>query len=121
MTVQADLKNRTKSFALEILRLAAELRPGATGHLLQRQLVRAGTGVGANYRASCRAKSRADFIAKMTTTEEESDEAAYWLEVLMESGDVSRTRGDELLDEARQLTAIFVASIKTAKRNARQR
>ena len=76
MTVKADLKNRTKHFGLDMLRLAAELRPGTCGHLLQRQLVRAGTGVGANYRASCRAKSRADFIAKMTTTEEESDEAA---------------------------------------------
>ena len=57
----------------------------------------------------------------MTTTEEEADEAAYWLEVLIESGDVSRARGAELLDEANQLTAIFVASIKTAKANTRER
>jgi four helix bundle protein len=121
MAVRQDLKFRTKRFGLDILRLAGELRPGTSGHLLKWQLVRAGTGVGANYRASCRAKSRADFIAKMTTTEEEADEAAYWLEVLIESGDVSRARGAELLDEANQLTAIFVASIKTAKSNTRER
>jgi len=121
VAVRQDLKARTKRFALDILRAAAELRPGTCGYLLQPQLVRSGTGVGANYRASCRAKSRADFISKMTTTEEESDETAYWLEVLIESGDVARARGAELLDEAQQLTAIFVTSIRTAKANRRAR
>ena len=121
LATRQDLKTRTKRFALDVLRLAAELRPGTCGYLLQPQLVRSGTGVGANYRASCRAKSRADFISKMTTTEEEADEAAYWLEVLMGSGDVAQARGAELLDEAQQLTAIFVASIRTAKANKRAR
>jgi four helix bundle protein len=83
--------------------------------VLGRQLVKSGTSVGANYRASCRAKSRADFIAKLTTAEEEADETRYWLEVLVEADLVPRESVARLLDESEQLIRIFVASIKTAR------
>jgi four helix bundle protein len=117
MARRTDLKARMTQFALAVVRLAAQLRPGSAGWLLRGQLVRAGTGVGANYRASCRAKSRADFIAKLGTTEEEADEAAYWLELLIECGDMPAGDATPVLEEARELTAIIVASIRTAKRN----
>lgn len=81
--------------------------------------MRAGTGVGANYRAACRAKSRADFIAKLTTAEEETDEASFWLEVLVESETIPHERARALLAEADQLTAIIVTSARTARANKR--
>ena len=80
-----DLKNRTKRFALRILRLAAALPNTIEGKAIKGQLVRAGTSVGANYRASCRARSRAEFVAKIGTVEEESDESAFWLEIIIEA------------------------------------
>lgn len=79
------------------------------------QLVKSGTSVGANYRASCRAKSNADFIAKMGIVEEEADESAYWIEILIESELVKKNLVEDLLDEANQLVAIFVSSINTAR------
>jgi four helix bundle protein len=82
---------------------------------LVRQLVRSGTAVGANYRGACRAKSKPDFVSKMTNAEEESGETRFWLEVLIEAGVVSKAAVERLLDEADQLTRIFVASIKTAR------
>ena len=81
--MSAELKRRTKVFAIDILTLARELETDPIGRLLRPQLVRAGTGVGSNYRASCRGKSKADFIAKLTNAEEEADESAFWLEVLL--------------------------------------
>jgi four helix bundle protein len=81
--------------------------------------VKSGTSVGANYRSSCRAKSRADFIAKMTTAEEEADETKYWLEILVETRIVSLEKAAALLDESDQLVRIFVASIKTARGRSR--
>jgi four helix bundle protein len=75
-----DLKRRTKAFALRILKLAAALPNPIEGKAIRGQLVRAGTSVGANYRAACRGRSRAEFIAKIGTVEEESDESAFWLE-----------------------------------------
>jgi four helix bundle protein len=75
-----DLKKRTKQFALRILKLAAALPNTVEGKVIRGQLVRAGTSVGANYRAACRGRSRAEFIAKIGTVEEESDESAFWLE-----------------------------------------
>jgi four helix bundle protein len=110
-----DLKRRTKAFALAILKLARELDHDVIAVLLRPQLVRAGSGVASNYRAACRAKSPADFIAKLTTAEEESDESALWLDVLADSQCVPRARIEVLLDEADQLTAILVASIRTAR------
>ena len=83
--------------------------------ILMRQLVRSGTAVGANYRSSCRAKSKADFISKMTVAEEEGDETQFWLEVLVESEIVRNDAVATLMDEAEQLVKIFVASINTAR------
>ena len=117
--MQRDLKTRTKAFALAVLALAREIPKDSSGVALVGQLVRAGTGVAANYRAACRATSRADFISKLTTAEEEADESSFWLEVLSESGIIPARRIEPLLDEAGQLTAIIVASAKTAKANRR--
>jgi four helix bundle protein len=81
-----DMKRRTRRFALEAIKLVESLPKGRTTEVLGKQLVRSGTSVGANYRAACRAKSPADFISKMGTVEEEADESAYWLELLVDSG-----------------------------------
>jgi four helix bundle protein len=110
-----ELKRRTKALAVKIVRLAATLPSDAATAVIVRQLVKSGTAVGANYRSSCRAKSRADFVCKLTTAEEEADETAYWLEILVETSTVPPTRVADLIDEAEQLVRIFVASIKTAR------
>jgi len=114
-----ELKHRTKTFAVEIVKFARRLpHDNATAHAA-RQLVKSGTAVGANYRASCRAKSGADFISKMTTVEEEADETLYWLEVLVETDTVSAKAVWMLMNEAGQLLRIVVASIKTARGRSR--
>ncbi len=81
-----EMKQRTKKFALRVIRLVESLPKGRTASVIGGQLLRAGTSVGANYRAACRAKSTADFISKMGTVEEEADESIYWIELLVESG-----------------------------------
>jgi four helix bundle protein len=83
---------------------------------MTRQLVKSGTGIGANYRSSCRAKSRADFISKMTTAEEEADEAQFWLELLVETETVTQERVAPLIDEADQIVRILVASSNAKRR-----
>jgi four helix bundle protein len=88
--------------------------------ILTRQLVKSGTSVGANYRSSCRAKSRTDFVAKMTTAEDEADETQYWLEVFIEAGIVKPVAVSALIDEADQLVRIFVSLINTARGSRRQ-
>src|SRR5215212_2832738 len=111
----ADLQVRTRRFALDVIRLVEALPRGRTSDVIGKQLLRAGTSVGANYRAACWARSQNDFIAKMKIVEEEADEAAYWLRLLL---DAKLVREDELvalLREADQLVAITVASIKTAR------
>jgi four helix bundle protein len=110
-----NLKERTKSFALRVIRLTEALPKGRTADVIGKQLLRSGTSVGANYRAACRSKSTADFIAKMGIVEEEADETIYWMELLVESGLMSQERLAELLNEANEILAIVVASIKTAK------
>ncbi len=114
-----DMKQRTRRFALDAIKLAESLPKGRAAEVLGRQLVRSGTSVGANYRAACRAKSPADFISKMGTVEEEADESAYWLELLVDSGLTQKARIQDMLHEADQLVAISVASIRTARRNKR--
>jgi four helix bundle protein len=113
MTV--DLKERTKIFALRIIKLVESLPSGRTSDVVGRQLVKCGTSVGANYRAACRAKSRADFIAKIGIVEEEADESIFWMEVLIESGLMRKELLHDLMDEADQLVSIFVSSINTAR------
>jgi len=112
-----EMQKRTKAFALRIIQIVEGLPKGKTADVVGRQLLRCGTSVGANYRASCRARSKADFIAKMGIVEEEADEAGYWLDLLVEAGIVRKADVASLMDEANQLVAITVASIKTAKDN----
>lgn len=116
-----ELKERTKRFALDVIRFVEGLPKDETCRVLGRQLLRSGTSVGANYRAAKRAKSNADFIHKMGTVEEESDESGYWIELLIDSGKVPPTKAAPLLMEAGELTAISVASINTASRSNRAR
>jgi len=110
-----ELKKRTKAFALEVARPCERLPRSRIADRIANQLLRCGTSVGANYRAACRAKSPADFIAKMSTVEEECDETLYWIELLVESGLVHENRVADLLREANELLSIVVASIKTAR------
>jgi four helix bundle protein len=110
-----DLKVRTKQFALRILRLYRALPAKEEARILGRQLLRSGTSVGANYRAACRARSKAEFIAKLGIVLEEADETVFWLELLREGGIVKAEKLDDLLSEAQELTSIFVASLCTAK------
>jgi len=116
---QPDLKKRTKAFALRILKLVDALPKTRAGRALSSQIVRSGTSVAANYRAACRAKSTADFIAKMSIVEEEADETLFWLELLEESKLVPAAKLTAIKQEANELIAITVASIKTARRNRR--
>src|SRR5262245_14294028 len=102
-----ELKNRTKRFALRILKLAAALPRSIEGRVIRGQLVRAGTSVGANYRAACRGRSRAEFVAKIGTVEEEADESAFWLELIIEGVLLEASRVQPLLDEANELTRIM--------------
>jgi four helix bundle protein len=110
-----DLRIRTKDFALRILRLYRSLPFRDDARVVGKQLLRSGTSVGANYRAACRARSKAEFIAKMGIVLEEADETVFWLELLSEGGIVRREKLDALLNEANELTSIFVASLRTAK------
>ena len=110
-----DLKIRTKQFALGILRLYQALPPKEEARILGRQILRSGTSIGANYRAACRARSRAEFIAKLGIVLEESDETTFWLELLSAAGSVSHERVNALVREAEELTSIFVTSLRTAK------
>jgi four helix bundle protein len=110
-----DLKDRTRASALRIIKLVEALPKGKTADVVGRQLLRCGTSVAANYRAACRAKSKKDFIAKLCTVEEERDETVLWMELLVDSGVVSRNRMANLLQEADELTRIVVTSSRTAK------
>jgi four helix bundle protein len=113
----SDLKRRTKRFALDVIKFVEALPKDDTCRVLGRQLLRAGTSVGANYRAACRARSNADFISKMGIVEEEADESSYWLELLTEDGKVIESKSAPLLKEANELLAITVSSINTARKS----
>lgn len=111
-----DLKPRTKAFALQVIALYAALPKAAVVQILGKQLLRAGTSVGANYREASRSRSRLEFIAKMGDCLKELEESQYWLELLLESGAANEASISASLTEARELTAIFVSSLNTAKR-----
>src|ERR1700683_3340481 len=113
-----QLRDRTKAFALRVIRLYRSLPYKTDTQVLGKQLLRCGTSVAANYRAVCRARSKAEFIARMGIVVEEADEAILWLELMGESGIVSREKTKGLLVEARELTAIFTASQQTARNAA---
>ena len=110
---ELEMKQRTKSFALRVIKLVNSLSKELVARRLGDQLLRSGTSVAANYRAACRARSKADFVSKLGIVEEEADESALWMELLTESGLIRQPRVANLLDEANQLTAIIVASRKT--------
>jgi len=110
-----ELKDRTKRFAVAVISLCRELPPTLDGRRLGGQLIDAATSVAANYRAACRARSRAEFIAKLGTVLEESDESLFWLELMVDANLVTKSRAERLLKEADELTAIFTTSVKTAK------
>jgi len=111
------LKAGTKRFALRVTELIGTLQRNHASEITGRQLLRSATSVGANYRAACRARSKSDFISKITIIEEEVDECCYWLELLGESGIVDQSRISNLWSEADELTAIFVATCRTAKQS----
>jgi four helix bundle protein len=112
-----NLKKRTKRFALDVIKFFEALPQDETCRVLGRQLLRSGTSVGANYRAACRAKSTADFISKMGNVEEEADESAFWIELLIEDGKVTLVKAGPLLEEANELVAIAVSSINAARKS----
>ena len=111
-----DLKKRTKEFALRILKLVEALPNTVQVKTIGGQLVRAGTSVGSNYRAACRGRSRAEFIAKLGIVEEEADESAFWLELIIEGSLLKGCLVQPLLDEANELTRIAAKSRVTAGR-----
>ena len=114
-----ELRRRTKAFALRILKLAISLPPTVEGQVIRGQLVRAGTSVGANYRAACRGRSRAEFTAKISVVVEEADESAFWLELIIEGGFLAEGRVRPLLEEANEITKIMASSRRTASTNVR--
>ena len=111
-----EMKKRTKQFALRIIQLVESLPKGKIPDVIGRQLLRAGTSVGANYRAACRGRSKADFISKMGIVEEEADECIYWMELLVEGKIMEFTKLESLMKEADEILAIIVSSIITARK-----
>jgi four helix bundle protein len=110
-----ELRERTKQFAIRIVKLFRSLPKTDEARVLGRQVLRSGTSVAANYRAVCRSRSRADFISKLAVVTEEADETVFWLELLVETGVVPKARLENLLAEANELTRIFGSSLYTAK------
>ena len=115
MTYADELKNRTLEFGLRVIRLCTALPKTGPGRVIGGQLLRSGTSVGANYRAACRGRSKADFISKLGVVLEEADETVYWLELVIKAKLLLETKVGALLKEADELVSIFVASSKTAK------
>jgi four helix bundle protein len=114
---EKELKDRTKRFALKVIRLVQSLPNTMEAQTIGRQLLKAGTSVGANYRAACRGRSKAEFAAKLGIVEEESDESAFWLEIIIHAGLLKKHLVQPLLDEADELVAIMVASRISTKKN----
>ena len=115
------LRDRTKRFALRVIKLCDSLPRSDAGRTISRQLLRSGTSVAANYRAVGRARSQAEFVAKKGVVIEQADESVLWLELLAEAGIIPQHRLTELTAEANELVAIFVASQQTAKRTSMKR
>ena len=112
-----ELRDRTKKFAIRIVRLFKALPKTTEAQIMGKQLLRCGTSVAANYRAVCRARSKAEFIARIGIAAEEADESVLWLELLDETGAMPTHRLQEITKESRELAAILSASQKTAKDN----
>ncbi|HEY2726270.1 MAG TPA: four helix bundle protein [Parafilimonas sp.] len=114
---EKELKIRTRKFAIDILNFTDVLPNRKSANIISNQLGRSASAVAANYRAACRARSHNEFIAKIGIVEEEADESTFWLDILPETKNSERTIVEPLLKEARELTAIFTATSKTAKSN----
>lgn len=112
-----ELRNRTKKFAIRIVKMFRSLPRSEEARILGRQVLRSGTSVAANYRAVCRSRSRADFVSKLAVVTEEADETVFWLEPLLETRIVPKGRMENLLTEANELTRIFGSSLRTARSN----
>jgi four helix bundle protein len=117
---ERELLDRTKQFALRVIKLVGALPRTIEGRAIASQLMRSGTSVAANYRAACRARSKAEFIAKLGTVEEEADESVFWLELIIESALITEHKIRPLLNEASEVVAIMASSKKTASRSAWQ-
>lgn len=111
-----QMKKRTKEFAKSIIAVCRKIPNTREGNLINNQLFRAGTSVGANYRAACRGRSKAEFISKIGIVLEEADECLYWMELLTETNIMEYKVLDQVMKEANELVAIFVSSINTAKK-----
>lgn len=112
----AELQARTKAFALRVLQLVEHLPETISGRVLANQLARSATSVGANYRAACRSRSRAEFATKLGTVAEESDESLFWLELIRDGNSIKQNKIAALLEEADELTAIFTSGRRSACR-----
>lgn len=112
---EKEMLQRTKAFALRIMKLVDALPKSTAARAIGSQLIRSGTSVSANYRAACRGRSRAEFIAKLGIVEEEADESAHWLELIIEGGLLKEDRVRDLHKEACEITAMMSASKKTAR------
>jgi four helix bundle protein len=110
-----QLRERTKQFAIRVVKLFRSLPKTDEAKVIGKQVLRSWTSVAANYRAVCRARSKAEFIARIGVVVEEADETVFWLELLVETGILSQARMDGLLTEENELLAIFAASQRTAK------
>ena len=116
-----DLRHRTKSFALRIIRLYSSLPSSTVAQVIGKQVLRSGTSVGAHYREAYRSRSDAEFISKIEVALQELEETIYWLELLIESELVPKKRLKNLLQEASELIAIFITSVKTVKQKRNQK
>src|SRR5437868_14430351 len=114
---ERELLQRTKQFALRIFKLVGALPQTIQGKAVAAQLIRSSTSVAANYRAACRARSKAEFVAKLEVVEEEADETAFWLELIIETELVPSAKVKRLLIEAREIVAIMASSKKTAAKS----
>ena len=112
-----ELKKRTKEFAHRCVKLALSLPNNKLGNHLQGQLIRSSTSVAANYRATCLAQSKKSFVAKLSIVIEECDESLFWLQFILDEGIIPEIKIKDLLQEATELTAIFISSRKTANQN----
>jgi four helix bundle protein len=114
---ERELLQRTKQFALRIFKLVGVLPQTIQGRAVAAQLIRSGTSVAANYRAACRARSKPEFIAKLGVVEEEADESAFWLELIIQTGLLSAAKVTPLLTEAGEIVAMMASSKKTAAKS----
>jgi four helix bundle protein len=111
---ESELKARTKKFSLRVIKLVGALPKNVEGRAIGNQLIRSGTSVGANYRAACRGRSKTEFISRLGVVEEEADESAFWMEMIIESGLMEKKLVEPLLNEANEIVAIMTASRKSA-------